>query len=103
MTGLTAGVTASFIDIWHYWLVDLRLGYCKTSWAFNTEFCCWASGAQPSSLVFALAFCRARMRREWADRPRGVGRRRAPPVLRRQRRGRHGLCPMDVLERGLRA
>jgi len=39
--GFTTGAVASLLNIWHYWMVDLRLGYCKVGWALNMDFCCW--------------------------------------------------------------
>jgi chloride channel 3/4/5 len=39
--GFTIGTVAAAIDIWHYWLADLRIGYCSLGWALNRHFCCW--------------------------------------------------------------
>ena len=44
-TGFTIGTLAAILDIWHYWMADLRLGYCTTGWALNKQFCCWGAGA----------------------------------------------------------
>ena len=53
-TGFTIGCVAAALDIWHYWLADLRIGYCTIGWALNMHLCCWGEGgdAIPSRAKF---------------------------------------------------
>jgi chloride channel 3/4/5 len=40
-TGAAIGVNAAFLNIITEWLSDVKLGYCKTAFYLNENFCCW--------------------------------------------------------------
>ncbi|KAF9104349.1 hypothetical protein BGX29_002033 [Mortierella sp. GBA35] len=41
-------LTAAFIDVSSWWLGDLRMGYCTTSFWWSQYFCCWGSTSSGS-------------------------------------------------------
>lgn len=49
--GIAIGINAAFLNIITEWLSDIKLGYCKTGFYLNENFCCWGedNGALTSS------------------------------------------------------
>ncbi|KAG0309658.1 hypothetical protein BGZ98_009978 [Dissophora globulifera] len=48
LTGVITACLAAFIDVSSWWLGDLRMGYCTTSFWWSQYFCCWgSSGTEP--------------------------------------------------------
>ncbi|KAF7869627.1 hypothetical protein EAF04_004411 [Stromatinia cepivora] len=41
LIGAAIGVNAAFLNIITEWLSDIKLGYCKTGFYLNENFCCW--------------------------------------------------------------
>lgn len=41
--GAAIGLNAAFLNIATEWLSDIKLGYCKTAFYLNEQFCCWGS------------------------------------------------------------
>ncbi|KAG0230004.1 hypothetical protein BGW41_002824 [Actinomortierella wolfii] len=41
LTGVITACLAAFIDVFSWWLGDLRMGYCKTNFWWSQYFCCW--------------------------------------------------------------
>ena len=41
--GAVIGLNAAFLNIATEWLSDIKLGYCKTAFYLNEQFCCWGS------------------------------------------------------------
>ncbi|KAF9580217.1 hypothetical protein BGW38_003230 [Lunasporangiospora selenospora] len=41
LTGVITACLAAFIDVSSWWLGDLRMGYCTTSFWWSQYFCCW--------------------------------------------------------------
>ncbi|RAL63988.1 hypothetical protein DID88_003176 [Monilinia fructigena] len=39
--GAAIGLNAAFLNIITEWLSDIKLGYCKTGFYLNENFCCW--------------------------------------------------------------
>ncbi|GJJ74156.1 chloride channel 3/4/5 [Entomortierella parvispora] len=49
LTGVITACLAAFIDVSSWWLGDLRMGYCTTSFWWSQYFCCWeSSSAEPT-------------------------------------------------------
>ncbi|KAI8604775.1 clc channel [Dissophora ornata] len=45
LTGVITACLAAFIDVSSWWLGDLRMGYCTTSFWWSQYFCCWGSSS----------------------------------------------------------
>ena len=43
LIGAAIGLNAAFLNIATEWLSDVKLGYCKTAFYLNEQFCCWGS------------------------------------------------------------
>lgn len=41
LVGAAIGLNAAFLNIVTEWLSDVKLGYCKTAFYLNEQFCCW--------------------------------------------------------------
>ncbi|KAL9129452.1 MAG: hypothetical protein Q9217_002086 [Psora testacea] len=41
LVGAAIGLNAAFLNIVTEWLSDVKLGYCKTAFYLNEDFCCW--------------------------------------------------------------
>ncbi|CAI4210642.1 unnamed protein product [Parascedosporium putredinis] len=41
LIGMAIGLNAAILSIVTEWLADLKLGYCKTGFYLNENFCCW--------------------------------------------------------------
>ncbi|KAK4187112.1 putative chloride channel protein [Podospora australis] len=69
--GAAIGMNAAFLNIITEWLADIKLGYCKTGFYLNENFCCWGedngcadwhrwTGLEPINyfiyILFAIAF-----------------------------------------------
>jgi hypothetical protein len=39
--GAAIGLNAAVLNITTEWLSDVKLGYCKTAFYLNEQFCCW--------------------------------------------------------------
>ena len=39
--GAAIGLNAAFLNIVTEWLGDIKMGYCKTGFYLNEDFCCW--------------------------------------------------------------
>ncbi|KAG0042965.1 hypothetical protein BGZ83_011991 [Gryganskiella cystojenkinii] len=49
LTGVITACLAALIDVSSWWLGDLRMGYCTTSFWWSQYFCCWgSSSAEPT-------------------------------------------------------
>ncbi|KAG0211925.1 hypothetical protein BGX28_007207 [Mortierella sp. GBA30] len=51
-------LTAAFIDVSSWWLGDLRMGYCTTSFWWSQYFCCWGSDSCPEWVPWSQALSR---------------------------------------------
>ncbi|KAK4176008.1 putative chloride channel protein [Triangularia setosa] len=69
--GAAIGLNAAFLNIITEWLSDIKLGYCKTGFYLNENFCCWGedngcadwhrwTGFEPANyfiyIIFAICF-----------------------------------------------
>jgi chloride channel 3/4/5 len=65
--GVAIGMNAAFLNIITEWLSDVKLGYCKTAFYLNEQFCCWGedngcedwhrwSSLAPVNYVLYIAF-----------------------------------------------
>jgi chloride channel 3/4/5 len=41
IVGVAIGLNAAVLNITTEWLSDVKLGYCKTAFYLNEQFCCW--------------------------------------------------------------
>ena len=49
IVGAAIGLNAAFLNIITEWLSDVKLGYCKTAFYLNEDFCCWGEDSQSPS------------------------------------------------------
>lgn len=41
LIGVAIGLNAALLSVITEWLADFKLGYCKTAFYLNENFCCW--------------------------------------------------------------
>ena len=53
LVGAAIGLNAAFLNIVTEWLSDVKLGYCKSAFYLNEQFCCWGEDNGTSALSLA--------------------------------------------------
>lgn len=43
LVGIVIGLNAAALNIATEWLADIKMGYCKTAWYLNKDFCCYGA------------------------------------------------------------
>lgn len=49
IVGAAIGLNAAFLNIITEWLSDVKLGYCKTAFYLNEDFCCWGEDSKETA------------------------------------------------------